>query len=251
MSKHRIVFALLCLCTTFIFSEGNYQGGNGTVISRITDEKQTIEIRKLEISNVKAGDMLADSDNTIYDSYTTQNPLGELEWWREKFNIHQICSIELQEKDPWGQTPGEMWLEISTMKLRGWICCDSNFPRNLYKNQNYSILEKITTASRTWTVRKLEQTLSLWRNLDITDTPGSESSVIHSIRNGGRQMNFQTVAITEEQETINGKTDCWVKIEYEQGKYGWAFGGYLEVERGGPKYRIPEAELEFMLGNQP
>lgn len=122
--------------------------------------------------------MLADSDNIIYDSYTTQNPLGELEWWREKFNIHQICSIELQEKDPWGQTPGEMWLEISTMKLRGWICCDSNFPRNLYKNQNYSILEKITTASRTWTVRKLEQTLSLWRNLDITDTPGSESSVI-------------------------------------------------------------------------
>lgn len=81
MSKHRIVFALLCLCTTFIFSEGNYQGGNGTVISRITDEKQTIEIRKLEISNVKAGDMLADSDNIIYDNYTTQNPLGELEWW--------------------------------------------------------------------------------------------------------------------------------------------------------------------------
>lgn len=244
------VLAALWLLANASAAQENYADGNGSLVSRTTDGSRIVEIRRLEIADFTGGDWLADK-NTIYDSYTTQNPLGELEWWREKFNIHQICSIELQEKDPWGQTPGEMWLEISTMKLRGWICCDSNFPRNLYKNQNYSILEKITTASRTWTVRKLEQTLSLWRNLDITDTPGSESRVIHSIRNGGRQMNFQTVAITEEQETINGKTDCWVKIEYEQGKYGWAFGGYLEVERGGPKYRIPEAELEFMLGNQP
>lgn len=52
MSKHRIVFALLCLCTTFIFSEGNYQGGNGTVISRITDEKQTIESWKSVMSRL-------------------------------------------------------------------------------------------------------------------------------------------------------------------------------------------------------
>ena len=42
-----------------------------------------------------------------------------------------------------------------------------------------------------------------------------------------------------------------LRLNTRTGKYGWAFGGYLEVERGGPKYRIPEAELEFMLGNQP
>lgn len=244
------VLAALCLLASASVAQENYAGGNGSLVSRTTDESRIVEIRRLEIADFTGGDWLADK-NTIYDGYDTGNAVGQLEWWRETFSIHKICSIEYPEKDRWGQTLGEMWLEISTKSLSGWICCDSNFPSDLYENQNYSILEKITTASRTWTVRRLEQTLSLWRNLDITEAPGSESSVIHSIQNGGQQMNFQTLAITEEQETINGKTDCWVKIEYEQGKYGWAFGGYLEVERGGPKYRIPEAELEFLLGDEP
>ena len=45
--------------------------------------------------------------------------------------------------------------------------------------------------------------------------------------------------------------DRWVKIQYEEGKYGWVFGGYVSVERGGPKYMIPEHEIEFLVGWQP
>ena len=251
MGRQRLLQVLLCLCTTMFFSVGNYQGGNGTVISRITDEKQTIEIRKLEISNVKAGDMLADRDNIIYDSYTTQNPLGELEWWRERFNIHKVCSIEFQEKDPWGQPLGEMWLEISTQKLTGWICCNDRYPSTLYTDNKYAIIETIATASQTWTVRKLEQLFTIWETVDIMDMPGLQGNKIHTFQYTGLQSNFSSIAITEEMETIDGKTDYWVKIEYEDGKYGWVFGGALSVERGGPKYLIPETELKFMLGNQP
>lgn len=52
---------------------------------------------------------------------------------------------------------------------------------------------------------------------------------------------------TEETETIDGLTDHWLKIEYASNKYGWIFGGYASVERGGPKYYIPEAMIIFDL----
>lgn len=251
MKKQWLILVLLCLYTTMIFAEGNYQGGNGTVISRLTDGNQTIEIRKLEISNVQAGDMLAENNNTIYTSYTTQNPVGELEWWRERFNIHKVCSIELQETDQWGHPLGEMWLEISTKKLKGWICYNDRYPSTLYTDNKYAIIETIAIASQTWTVRKLEQLFTIWKTVDIMDTPGLHGNKIHTFQFAGVQSNFSSVAITEEKETINGKTDYWVKIEYEEGKYGWVFGEFLDVERGGPKYLIPEAELDFDLGNQP
>ena len=175
MKKQWLILVLLCLYTTMIFAEGNYQGGNGTVISRLTDGNQTIEIRKLEISNVQAGDMLAENNNTIYTSYTTQNPVGELEWQRERFNIHKVCSIELQETDQWGHPLGEMWLEISTKKLKGWICYNDRYPSTLYTDNKYAIIETIAIASQTWTVRKLEQLFTIWRTVDIMDTPGFSS----------------------------------------------------------------------------
>ena len=52
---------------------------------------------------------------------------------------------------------------------------------------------------------------------------------------------------TEETETIDGLTDHWLKVEYEPGKFGWIFGGYASVERGGPKYYIPEKTVIFDL----
>ena len=59
--------------------------------------------------------------------------------------------------------------------------------------------------------------------------------------------NIAARIITEETETIDGLTDHWLKIEYASNKYGWIFGGYASVERGGPKYYIPEAMIIFDL----
>lgn len=71
------------------------------------------------------------------------------------------------------------------------------------------------------------------------------------IKYEGPQLTYNVVEITEESEIIDGINDRWVKIEYEKGKYGWVFGGYVSVERGGPKYMIPENEIKFLVGQQP
>jgi len=53
------------------------------------------------------------------------------------------------------------------------------------------------------------------------------------------------LAITEEEDTVEGMTDYWVKIEDEQNRIGWIFGAYTDINRGGPKYRIPGDEIGF------
>ena len=45
-----------------------------------------------------------------------------------------------------------------------------------------------------------------------------------------------------------GKKDYWLKIKYED-YTGWIFGAYIDIERGGPKYYIPEDVIEFGLGS--
>lgn len=93
--------------------------------------------------------------------------------------------------------------------------------------------------------------MSVWTNLNVRDKPGLTGNKVYLIKYDGPQLNFKTVAITEETETIDEKKDSWVKIEYEKDKYGWVFGGYVDVERGGPKYLTPKNEILFLLGNQP
>jgi hypothetical protein len=48
----------------------------------------------------------------------------------------------------------------------------------------------------------------------------------------------------------NGENDRWLKISY-QGTEGWIFGGYTDVERGGPKYYLPETIIDWHLGWAP
>jgi hypothetical protein len=80
------------------------------------------------------------------------------------------------------------------------------------------------------------------------DKPGlKNTNIISQISNPDRpQWVVEVIAATEEEETINGKTDRWLKINYK-GTEGWIFGGPASVERGGPKYYIPENLIEFMF----
>ncbi len=118
----------------------------------------------------------------------------------------------------------------------------------------WSILDLPELRTTGWSERRLVQWLAVWENLNVRDMPGLENStVIYTIRprddgDSNPQYNVETLALTEQQETIDGKKAPWVKIEYIKGKFGWVFGGYTTVERGGPKYTIPEAQLKFSLG---
>ena len=59
-----------------------------------------------------------------------------------------------------------------------------------------------------------------------------------------------SVAVTEEEDTVDGITDRWVRVSYGDCE-GWVFGGYTSAERGGPKYYIPEQLIAFDLGPLP
>lgn len=242
---------LLLIVSQAVFSNDDYRNGNGTVISRTSTDDKIIEIRKLEIENVNTGDMLS-GRNTIYDDYNNKNKIGEVNWYNELVNIDEICTIEyIGKTNGRGRKQGELWIKISTKIITGWLCYYSDCYQNLYENDNYEFLENIKTVSRIWTVRKLEQWVSVWTNLNVRDKPGLDGNKMYLIKYDGAQLNYKTVAITEETETIDGKNDRWVKIEYARGKYGWCFGGYVGVARGGPKYEIPEDEIMFLLGNEP
>ena len=97
----------------------------------------------------------------------------------------------------------------------------------------------------------MDQTLSVWENLNIHDNPGVEgNSVIYTIRPNDTdpyQSNVEVIAMTEEVETIDGRTDHWLKVNYKENT-GWIFGAYASAERGGPKYYIPENSIIFDLG---
>ena len=122
------------------------------------------------------------------------------------------------------------------------------FPDPNYKNGNGTII----TASKKWTVRKLEQLVSIWEKTNIRDKPGLDGNVVshtHNFELGTRspQETYEILAITEETETIDKFKDHWLKIEYEPGRFGWIFGGYASVERGGMKYYLPEDCVIYQL----
>jgi len=96
--------------------------------------------------------------------------------------------------------------------------------------------------------------VAVYERLNVRDKPGLEGKklfMLHDYDKGAGknpQENHEILAITEESETIDGHKDHWLKVEYQPGKYGWIFGAYAGVERGGPKYYIPENMVKFDLG---
>jgi hypothetical protein len=136
--------------------------------------------------------------------------------------------------------------------VTGWLLFEkqtydyAKFGAPYFKNR-WEITERITIREKTWTVRKMTGGMvSVWEVLNIRDKPGLvDTKVISQIIPPQKypQVNLEVSEMTEESETIDGRTDRWLKIAY-QGIEGWIFGGYATVERGGPKYHIPESIIE-------
>jgi hypothetical protein len=107
---------------------------------------------------------------------------------------------------------------------------------------------KIKSSSKTFYTLKCSQGFMVYTNLIIRDKPGLDGNKIGLIE--ANQRNYAvvtTMEVTEEKETIDGITERWAKIEYK-GITGWVFAGYLDYERGGPRFRDPESEIEMTLG---
>lgn len=130
-----------------------------------------------------------------------------------------------------------------------------------YADGNGTILSSFSKDGVSTIIRKCEMNVTIGQMLSEDghtmykrEKPGlNDNVVVYTIRPGDSdptQTNVQTLAITEESDTIDGITDRWVKISYKEHE-GWIFGGYTSAERGGPRYYIPENWIAFDLGDLP
>jgi hypothetical protein len=221
-----------------------YDNGNGTIIVEFKDDDHNYVVRK-HIQEIVIGDFLKEKYLKVYDNPNekTGTELFVL-IYGEKVHISEIFTDNLAK---------ETWLKITADTGKsGWILYYGDDP---YKNGTWEIQEKIKTGSKIWTVRKLEQWLSVWETrLNVRDKPGVDGTkVLFQLRldSNEPQTNVKTLALTEEKETIDGRTDHWAKIVDGKGRIGWIFAGYADIEHGGPKYYIPEHDIAFREGDVP
>jgi hypothetical protein len=110
-------------------------------------------------------------------------------------------------------------------------------------NGNGDEIERLDAKGRIWTIRKLEQELSVNTRegnplVNVREFPGITERVLFRLDNGAA---VETLAITKESETIGGFDSEWVKVRASEGQTGWMFGAYTEAkDREGPKFLTPE-----------
>ncbi|MBQ9539355.1 MAG: SH3 domain-containing protein [Treponema sp.] len=230
-----------------------YNDGNGTILSYVESDWVRKIIRKCEM-DVTIGEMLSQEGHIVYESMEKESPVSTLNDG-DSVSLLQQCTLEYlqEEKDEYGRENGDLWYKLRLADgSDGWICTNDGylFDSTPYYGNSYEVMGTISYGGKKWTAHKLSQQLSAWENLSIRDKPGTGASVLYTIRPGSSdpvQTNVELTAITEEEDTIDGETDHWVKVNYK-GFEGWVFGAYLSAERGGPKYYLPEDCIAFELG---
>jgi hypothetical protein len=251
----RKLFFLISLTNVVLlaFSQSNnYAGGNGTIIETKTDGNTTWILRT-HLQRIQIGNMARDYSLIIYDIPSLENgkTIGELKI-DDYIDISQIAEVIFADDF-------YFWANINTdNNITGWIFCkaygqDSAALLIPYFNNRWEITGHIDTGGKAWTIRKMVfQQNSVWRVINVYDKPGLDGSMkLFKLTPKDIDRWVYTVEVlsmTEERDIIDGQTDHWIQIKDEQGRIGWVFGGYTEVERGGAKYRTPEALVYSVLG---
>jgi len=232
----------------------NYADSNGTIIEIKVDGNITWVFRK-HIQQIQIDYLAKDENLIIYDKPALENGniVGRLK--RDDYiNISQVAETFVAGYYYY-------WVEINMNDdINGWIFCGKYDKENEfmlpYSNGNWEILDTIKINDKNWTVRKLNGMVTVWEDvLNMRDKPGvaAGTNVISKIiptpqdEYGNSYIHLNYTAATEEEETIDGRTDRWLKITYN-GIEGWIFGGYTSVERGGDKYWTPENTIFRRLG---
>ena len=234
------------------YPQPNYAHGNGTVIyaENIGNATRTLRrhIQRIQIGNFIHISGLPKYENIqiyLYPELNESLIIGDLEHG-DFINIEQI--LETSEENNYFS----VWLYIRKDEaINGWIFIGEYEYRSRwsvpYIDNRWEILEHISIDNRSWTIRRLDGDVSVWdRTVEIRDNPGlvgtnTISKVITPV-DALPLVHLNLIAATEEFDTINGIVDRWLKINYD-GTVGWVFGGDVGVERGGPKYLLPDALL--------
>jgi hypothetical protein len=252
-----IITVLFAVYISSIYPQSDpdpYANGNGS-IRETTINQNTKWVRRIHHQRIQIGDLSRPERLIVYS-----NPMegNSTELFRLALNDY-IDILEVIREENTIEAIYQTWLKISTEQGNiGWINIGNNSP---YPNNGngWQIIETLVVNGRQWTVRRQYSMLALWETVDVRDKPGFDSTIIFSIvpippaDNDGRTYSIKGFAITEEEDTIDidtlgRRTDHWVKIEDDQGRVGWIFGYFGSAERGGAKYRTPDAIIYETLG---
>ncbi len=227
--------ALLIVTTSLLYAEADYRGGNGTLIRKETVGDKTIEVRKFEVSDFRAGLWVLD-DCTIYDDYLKKTPIGSLEkdkmpeggdYLLDSYTVLDFYEVCFVTDGNDGQR-GELWVKLSSSKATGWV--KTGNVCNPYADDNFSFLEIIKSGTENYQIRQYNLPVCWYRinyenandnALVVRAKPGENAKKITEIKiENSKDLSmietikrFNAVAITEDRH--------WAKIEYEKGKYGW------------------------------
>ena len=146
----------------------------------------------------------------------------------------------------------EVWVKIKNDKGNiGWVNItnqdyDNPAQSDPYWNNNGKISEIFRINNRTKTAITLSRSRGGYvfsTRLNVRDIPSPVGSNILFQLNQDSQVEY--LAVTFEEETIDGIRDKWIKIRDDSGRTGWAFGGYIGREMFGLKYSTPDDILEY------
>ena len=243
------------------YPQPDYAHGNGTIINTDNTGNATRILRR-HIQRIQLYDDIPISFGGhesiqiyLYPEVNENLIIGELVPW-DFINIEDLLEISAGNNY-------FVWLYIRKDDgINGWILSgEYEYERTRwnapfigysapYINNRWEILDHISINNRSWTIRRLEQYVSVWRKTEIRDNPGLvDTKIISNIiipETDNPVVHLEVIAATEECDTINGIDDRWLKINHD-GTIGWIFGGPVSVERGGPKYLLPDTRVLSQL----
>jgi hypothetical protein len=231
--KSFIIFFVFGILSN-IFAQNNKEI-NGTIIDKISKDNHSLIIKKHE-QKLTIDYSAEDYQLILYDDPIKKNKIGDLSR-KQEITIKQIIFVD--EK--------ETWMKIQVNNKEGYILYSKRID-DPYKDNSWMPTGTIQSGNKTFNILKCTQSFVVYTNLRIRDKPGLDGNKIGLIE--ANQKNFAvvtTMEVTQEKETIDNKTERWAKVEYK-GITGWVFAGYLDYERGGPRFWTPEDSIEMTLG---
>jgi hypothetical protein len=234
-----LFFVSNCFSQTTDF-DYNYANGNGTILTvRINDNYKTTVRRHESRLRIYPGVIIA------YDKPCMRsNKLFELKDGDYVTTSELACMQNLETNEVFN------WVKvIDDINRTGWLNIDMRY--DVYSDGHWAFLEMKDIGDKMWTIRKFNGAVALTDTLGtlyFRNNPGLIGTTIlfnYTHTNDIPEPGVTILAIAEESDTIEGITDYWLKIKDNQNRIGWIFGYFTHVNRGGPKYRIPEATVNF------
>lgn len=237
----------------------NYDNGNGTILDYKIENEYLVITRKHE---TRLSLMLFFSQqNIIYE----EPDINSNELYVITENCH-VNTFQIVFSKNLHTNEAVSWVKIITDdNIAGWLKVKTT--SEIYSDGNWAILEIINVNNENWTVRKMNKTtlfvdfddlnrvhykdyqgIVLYDSIDIRNNPGiNGTEVIFTLKmEDSKRVYFTILAITEEVDSIDGQIEHWLKIEFEDGRIGWIFGGYAG-HYADPRYPFPNSIIGILL----